>query len=66
MISFNPLRTMLLKKGLFMYDLVKDRTISDEIATAIKNDRNVNIRYLSKIAERFDCDIGDICEWKSE
>ena len=65
MISFEPLRTILLKRGLFMYDFVKNGTISDEIATALKHDRKVNMRHLSKIAAQLDCDIGDLCEWKS-
>lgn len=66
MISFEPLRTILLKRGYFMYNFVKDGIISDEIATALKHDRKVNLRHLSKIALRLDCDVGDLCEWKSE
>ena len=65
-ISSNELWKVLIDKKLIQVDLRNNADIAPNTMTKLRRDEPVSMLILLKIAEYFDCDIRDMCEFIKE
>lgn len=63
MISFKPLKRLLIHKNLTWEEISKATGISTETLYRIKAGKNVKLETLKKILDYFNCDLCDIMEY---
>lgn len=65
-ISYNKLWKLLIDKKMSKADLRKVAEVSPNTMTKLRRDESVSMTVLLKIAEKLNCDIGDMCEFIRE
>jgi len=66
MISYRGLREKVIEKGLKWKDIQKAVGVSNEVIAKINKNDYITLKTLERFAEYFDCDIGDLIEFKKD
>ncbi|MED0677711.1 helix-turn-helix transcriptional regulator [Aneurinibacillus thermoaerophilus] len=66
MISFEPLRILMVKRNMKKKDLVSGVPISQSTAAKIGKDEYVSLKVIDDICQFLDCEISDIIEHRKE
>lgn len=66
LISYKKLRMLVFEKELKWYDIKEKIGVSNEVIAKINKDDYISLRILEKFAEYFECDIGDLVEFKKD
>lgn len=65
-VSYDKLWKILIDKKMKKYQLRQTAQISSNSVAKMSKDEPVSMEILMKVCETLDCDIGDICEFKSD
>ena len=66
MISYSKLREKMIEKGLRWQDIKNEIGVSNDVIAKINRNDYITLRTLERFAEYFDCDIGDLIEFKKD
>lgn len=64
MVTYRKLREKMIESGLTWKELKEVTNISNDVTTKINKNEYITLRTLERIAEYFNCDIGDLVEFK--
>ena len=66
MITFDKLWITLKQKKISQYSLINDYHFSRGQISRLKNNCNVNTHTIDLLCKILDCDVNDICEFRSD
>ena len=66
MIIYEKLWSVMKKKGISQYRLIKEHGVSSGQLDRLRKNENISTYTLNRLCEILDCDLGDIAEYKKD
>ncbi|MHB8124628.1 MAG: helix-turn-helix domain-containing protein [Desulfitobacteriaceae bacterium] len=66
MITYEPLRILMVKRKMKKMDIVNECGLSPTTASKLWNDEYVALSVIDRLCNLLDCDIGDVMEHKKD